>query len=166
MTAPLMKKLFVTFSPDDVRAERAALQLQTLASIYGVTLELPYRSGRSVGPLHPSTIERIKRSDVVLVLSGPTANRRVQQEVKVAVDAGKVVAVLYEPGKSTPGFMGVEPIAVSYESPHETMAAVQNLLIQQRTAKRPTKKETADNGALLALLGIGLGLWVLSQKGK
>lgn len=186
-------KIFISYNPGVDIEESTALRLQTLSSLYGAVVHLPDRLG-AFGDLKDETKRRILDAQVFVMFSTVTHTEVVRDEVTFAFQNGKRVIIFYDQSTgpildSTAypdivqigfrpeednaaqllqevidqgGFVRVTPPA--QPNPHQGQAASSHRPGPVSQTSSPTKK---DDSAVGALVGIGLGLfllWALTKK--
>jgi len=158
-------KVFVTYDSNNLNGQRTVLRVQTLASVHGLEVELPYRTKLPARvAIHPETATRIQRADFVVWMTGSAPDAAVNGELRVAVAANKPILAIYEGPwsqplviKDYPNFKGV-PV----EHAEQAMQTITAFAHQHALGKsKKQKAESAD--ALIALGLVGLGLWALTK---
>lgn len=157
-----MSKIFISYNPNIEEEQSLALRLQTLSSLYGISILLPDRYGAK--SIKPSTKERISEADLFVMFSTSKLSDMVSEEVSWALEKSKKVLIIYDKhkGKNLTTPKGVIEIEFDpyKESPDQVL---HNVLTQAGLETQENKLSTSEgSGAIAALLGLGLALVMLA----
>jgi hypothetical protein len=150
--------------------QSTALRLQTIATLYGLRVELPDRIGPAA---KANTRERIARASYVVAFPLQGLSSVVKEELEYAASIGKTILVVYEKRigsrvkfKEYPRAR-YWPIDFDGEPTDKVLSEIAQFIKSDQV--QPPKsslgeKHNADTGsnALLAFLGIGLGILALA----
>ena len=160
-------KVFLSYS---AAPEEQALvwRLQTLATAEGINVYVPPRahlrlaSGKS-SPIPAGTIRRqIDSSDCVLAILANGLNSEVQKELSYALEKGKVIVPIVAEGTGHANFLRRFPM-VFWFSPKSHVGEIETRVVQFLKAQM---RDKAQRQALGALVGIGVGLFLLSAAAR
>ncbi len=156
-----MYRVFLSYntSPEEMVV---VWRLQTLAAASGLHLDVPNHDQR----LDSVTVrEMIERSDCVLALLTKRATKQVQNEIQTALDLGKKVIPIVEPGYLTP------PVKALLEKSGNKIFVLHparpwEMEQQLSTFLRTEKFNKNASTAILALAGTVVGLLLLQELTK
>lgn len=155
-------RIFITYNPDHRIEEATALRLQTIASLYGLEVELPDRIG--VGA-ERNTEERISRADYVVAFILRNPLRKAKEEINKAIELKKTLILIYDRSVKRPLSIANYPnlfestIDFSQGNAEDALHKVSEFIRDRHPAtKKNTLKLSEGEKSLLALLGIGLGI--------
>jgi len=160
-------KVFLSYSaaPDE---QALVWRLQTLATAEEIEMYVPPRAAfRSASaknpPIPPSLIRKqIDSCDCVLAILASGLNAQVQQELSYALGKNKLIVPIVAEGTPHASFFDKFPVVFRFSAQSnvgEIETQVVNFLKQQ-------VRDKAQRQALGALVGIGLGLLLLSAASK
>ena len=161
----MANRIFVTYNPNVAIEQNTALRLQTIANLYGLTVDLPSRLSGN-GLINTETKNRINNSDFVLALSLYKMEQEVNSELGHAIAKKKPILAIYQEGiGKNIDFTGYPVDEVSLDI-NDTEAALHNIanFIQTKFKQNKDKDQNAKN---IAILGIALGmlaLWSLNKE--
>jgi hypothetical protein len=161
-------KVFLSYT---VAPEEQALvwRLQTLATAEGIEMYVPPRtsvhpaSARNP-PVPPAQVRKqIDDSDFVLAILAGGLNAQVQQELSYALGKGKVIVPIVAAGSPHAAFF--DRFTTFPYSPSSNVGEIETRVVE---FLRQQVRNKAQRQAFGALVGIGLGLFLLSaaQKAK
>ncbi|MCB1190449.1 MAG: hypothetical protein H7A23_16245 [Leptospiraceae bacterium] len=158
-------KIFVSYNPGVKIEESTALRLQTISSLYDVTVYLPDRLGTK--QLKESTKDRILNSNIFVMFSTKKLSNSVKSEADFALANDKQVIILYDHiiGKNinTAKIKDKNFIEIEYDPERENHIDILNKVLNA------SNKKGSDGKMLSAIIGVGLGLllmWYLSDDEK
>lgn len=161
-----MSSIFLTFNENSEAGRNTALRMQTISNLYGMAVNLPVRL-RMGSELDTETKSRIKASSFVVAFALEGLAHRMRIELQHAIALKKPIIVLYNPylGKTLEfeDYKNVKEFFLDYSNTDETLHQVADFM---DSFKYPAKEKN-QNGAGVALVGIGLGLlalWALSKE--
>lgn len=179
--------IFITYNPNVASEHTLAVRLHTIGAVNGFLMYLPDRYNSDT-ELDTETQRRINKSDYMVFFSLGTLSPIVKAEIGYAFqhfqDKSKII-VIYDSrkGKNLKG--EVTEYFTSFEfNPKsdnqdtlsqkiidtifhkQQLAEKQALISHQKTEIKRLEKEKENQQALTALLGIGLGLFVLGALSK
>jgi hypothetical protein len=164
----MIPKIFVSYNPGVEIEQSTALRLQTLAGLYGAVIHLPDRFGSS--KLKDSTKQRIADADLFVMFSTQTLHRQVEEEVAYAFSLDKRVLIFYDKNVGKNLDTSRANVTEEYFDPLLDTSAT----VMERVARHggfiknaAPKQPSPENNVAAALVGIGLGLfllWALSKK--
>lgn len=167
--------IFITYNPNVESEETLAARLHTIGAVSGFTMYLPDRFN-SESEISEETKARISRSNYFVMFSTKPLSDIVKQEIEFAFnyfhDKSKIL-VIYdkEKGKNISGEISkyFTPFYFNkIDNPQDKL--LKNIIntISHKEKDKIIKKQTEiiqkqknDSNALVALLGVGLGLLVL-----
>ncbi|MEA3495237.1 MAG: hypothetical protein U9R42_04300 [Bacteroidota bacterium] len=161
-----MKNIFITYNKNSEIGENTALRMQTLQSLYGLKIFLPYR-------LHSKSISnetkiRIEKSRFILAFSIDKFTETLKEELEYALAKNKPVVVIYDEqqGKNIKfnKNKNVEEVYIDYYNTDEALHQISDFL---RTKFSNAEKKQTENAIGIGLVAIGLGLlvnWALTDK--
>lgn len=163
-----MNSVFITYNPGAYQEESTALRLQTIASLYDLAVEIPYRPNISDGNVHSITRERIGHAALVVALTLTPLQRQMQAELDAAISRKKKIAVIYDTsvGRNL-NFRSYSNVIEQFvdfdnDDTDDALHAIAEFMKSetQDIANRKVVNQT------LAVLGIGLGLLALHELTK
>ena len=159
-------KVFLSYStnPDE---QVLVWRLQTLAAAHGIQVYVPQRPGIPPPPSHRAILvegvrNAIERCDCVLAIVTVRTGPYVEQELNYALTRRKLIIPIVEEGVGGASFFNRFPKTFWFsarQDPGQVEAQVIEFLRQQKLSKENLQ-------ALGALVGIGLGLLLLSALAK
>lgn len=156
-------KIFVSYNPGIKVEESTALRLQTISSLYDVTIYLPDRLGTN--QLKESTKNRILDSNIFVMFSTKKLSKSVKEEANFALANNKKVIIFYDHhiGKNinTTKIKDKNYIEINYNPERENHIDILNKVLNT------PNKQDIDKKMLAAIIGVGLGLllmWYLSDE--
>ena len=160
-------KVFLSYSaaPDE---QALVWRLQTLATAEGIEMYVPPRpESRSPltknAPIPPSVIRKqIDSCDCVLAILASGLNQQVQQELSYALGKGKIIIPIVAEETPHASFFSRFPV-VFYFSPWSNVGEIESKVVE---FLKQQVRNKAQRQALGALVGIGLGLLLLSAAAK
>lgn len=161
--------IFITYNPNNNLEQTLAVRLHTIGAVSGFRMYLPDRYN-SNSVLDRETKMRIDEAEYFIMFSTQELSKIVLDEITYAFsqlnDKSKIIVIYDERyGKNLKGNM-TNQFTAKYFNPlmGNQESLVNDILNVIRTKeKRKTKKIKEQNQALKALLGIGIGLYVLSS---
>jgi hypothetical protein len=164
--------LFITYNPNLSEEETLAIRLHTIGTANGFQMYLPdrYHSQKS---LDMETKNRIDNADYFILFSlSPNLSAEVQEELNYAWkrfnDKRKIIVIFHSKKTKSLILNGVPAFTEFAFDPakqhmDQIMGKIMGEIFQKETKKKQSKE--VENG-LLALLGIGLGLFILNEVTK
>ena len=159
-----MPNIFISYNPRVETEQSLAIRLQTLGSLYGLSVSLPDRIGTA--SLKVTTKERIRSASIFLVFSTRNLTKNIKDEIEFARTLKKKIIVVYDKdiGRSL-NISGVKEIEYNHkiDSPEKIITEIKKAL-NRPTIKTARRKSTATktDDALDAFLLVGLGLLLLA----
>jgi hypothetical protein len=171
--------IFISYNPNSELEETLAYRLHTIGAVNGFTMYLPNRYNFE-NQLSEESKSRISRSDYFVVFSTIGLSNVVKEEIECAFeylqDKSKIL-VIYDKanGKNLSGDITnyfVPFYFDKYNNRQDELLNVimntishkeQNVIINNQSKEiQRLKEEKTNSNALAAILGVGLGLFVLS----
>jgi hypothetical protein len=160
-------KVFLSYSaaPDE---QALVWRLQTLATAEGIEMYVPPRAAvRSSGirnpPVPPNVIRRqIDSSDFVLAILASGLNPQVEQELSYALGKGKTIIPIVAEGSAHASFFTRFPVVFHF-SPSSNVGEIETRVVD---FLKQQVRNKAQRQALGAIVGIGIGLLLLSAAAK
>ena len=151
--------VFLSYSLDS--ADMAlAWRLQTLAAAHGIEMYVPQHT---VGAAAAVAVQQaIDRADCVLAIITTTASQMVQNELRYALERGKLIIPIVRTDLSGHPLLAQFPQVFTF-SPWDNPGTVETQIVEFLKGQRITKEKQQTIGALAAL---GLGLLVLFSLNK
>lgn len=163
-----MKNVFITYNANSEIGENTALRMQTLSNLYGFSVYLPYRIGKS--NVSSETKDRINNSRFILAFSIGKDSQILKDELKHALLKNKPVIIIHDTKEKNrihfPNNNNVKEIIIDYYNTDKALHQISNFLDKQFTTIE-LKQKNNENAVGTALAGIGLGLlayWALSEN--
>ena len=168
--------IFISYNPNSDFEQTLAVRLHTTGAINGFRMFLPDRYN-SETVIDNETKNRISQSDWLIVFSTEELSEIVKQEIqyagKVFKDKSKIIVIYnFEKGKNLNGKI-TEYFTEIYFNPNDDFDKIisekifPKIHIQERTKNQTEIKEVKQQrNALLALLGIGVGLLLLGGSSE
>ncbi len=170
--------VFITYNPNVEFEETLAARLHTIGVVSGFTMYLPDRFN-SEKKITQETKTRISRSDYFVMFSTKRLSDVVKQEIEYAFDyfrdKSKILIIydkVYDKNVSgeitknfTPFYLDKKVVNEQDKLLGEIISMISD---KEQTKKIDSLKKQIDNrnAALIALLGVGLGLLVLGIFSK
>lgn len=138
-----------------------ALRLQTLATVYGMTVYVPPASSREgfAASLSQEVEEKLRASDVVLAVMMHTPSTAAVNEMNAAIAARKILIPIVSPTVSPAYYSGFPHFLLDLADPSKTESAIIKFLNQQLQPRSTTAE-------LVALTTLTLGLLLFSAEAK
>ena len=154
-------RVFLSYSLDP--AEMAlAWRLQTLAAAHGIEMYVP-QHGAGIAAQGAVTVEQaLDRADCVLAIITTAASQMVQNELRYALDHGKLVIPIVRTDLAGNPLLAQFPRVFKF-SPWDNPGTVETQIVEFLKEQQITKGSLQTIGALAAL---GLGLIVLFSLNK
>ncbi|WP_061235952.1 hypothetical protein [Leptospira weilii] len=161
-----MSSLFVTFNRNTRPEESTALRLQTISQLYGLRVELPYRTESLNPTITKETKKRIDRSLGVVCISLGNPTKELMEELDYAYQNKRIIVHIHDAKvKLDPLDPEVSrnlirvPVDLSNDKyTGESLHRIGNFFEQRMNAQNSQKLSAG-----IALIGIALGMLVLSQ---
>ncbi len=149
---------FLTFNRHTRPDESAALRLQTISDLYGISIELPFR--KEFEHITEETKRRIDRSEIVFCFSSILPSDEVLSEIKYALENNKIVIHIFNSDVQTPVFGHTNLFTSSVDFSQEPCSKILNQISRFLILKfgRDYKRLNVLN----AIIGIYLGMLSLS----
>jgi len=162
----MSNSIFITYNTGSSVEKNTALRMQTIASLYGISVELPMRPPAKRIKASPESIERISRSNFVLAFCLGNLSKQLQSELHEAVRLNKRIIMLYEDSSKVDfkGYKHVKEVFLDYHNPEAALHEVASYLSPQNNGN---KKKSDDNALGVGLVMAGIGLlvfWALNNK--
>jgi hypothetical protein len=176
-----MSNIFISYNPNKEIEQNTALRMQTIASLYNLSVELPSRQQMPAkAKISSETQNRIARSAVVVAISLYKMSPQLQAELQFAMQENKPIVVLYDEKKGKNIDFGaynkVKEINIDFNNTDEALHQIAPFLksISQQEAKnnqseKQSAESTNENGLVIGVIAIGLGLlalWALAKSDK
>jgi hypothetical protein len=160
-------KVFLSYSaaPEE---QAIVWRLQTLATAEGIEVYVPPRAHLQLtvgknSPVPASLIRRqIDSSACILAILANGLNVEVQKELSYALGKNKLIIPIVADGTGHTRFLNKFPIVFSF-SPWSNVGEIETRVVEFLKEKM---RDKAQRQALGALVGIGLGLFLLSAAAK
>ncbi len=158
--------IYITYNKNNKKhiEESTALRLQTLSNLYGINVLLPYRPDILFSNDF-ETENRINKSSCVVVLSMSKLTKRLRDEIQFAKLINKPIIIIYDKklGKNINNINdNIKEIYLDSKNTEQSLIEISKYLKMKLTNVNMHKKKTQESDLGVALLGIGLGLLVLS----
>lgn len=154
-------RVFLSYSLDP--AEMAlAWRLQTLAAAHGIEMYVPQHGAGIVAQGTVTVEQAIDRADCVLAIITTAASQMVQNELRYALDHGKLVIPIVRTDLAGNPLLAQFPRVFKF-SPWDNPGTVETQIVEFLKEQQLTKGSLQTIGALAAL---GLGLIVLFSLNK
>jgi hypothetical protein len=154
-------RVFLSYSLD--AADRAlAWRLQTLAAAHGIEMYVPQYGATSTLPGAVPIEKAIDRADCVLAILTSAASPGVQNELRYALERGKLVIPIVREDLAGSPLLSRFPKTFRF-SPWDNPGKVESEIVEFLKGQQITKDKQQAIGALAAL---GLGLLLLVALGK
>ncbi|QCO40994.1 hypothetical protein E4413_08785 [Leptospira interrogans] len=160
-----MSSLFVTFNRNTRPEESTALRLQTISQLYGLRVELPYRIDSLKPIVTEETKKRIDRSLGIVCISLVNPTEELLSEVNYANEQNKIIIHIHDSKIQMPPVnesknKNLFRIGIDFEKDNhnDTFHKIGNFF-----AEKSNKENSQRLNAGLALIGIALGMLVLSH---
>jgi len=148
-------RVYLSYSLD--LAESAlAWRLQTLATAHGIDMYVP-NYGLATSPTASSNQRAIDRADCVLAIITTAANPNVQNELRHAIEKGKLVVPIIRSDMPAAALPAQFP-RVFFFSPRDNPGTIETQIVDFLKDQKVAKDKQQVIGALAA---VGLGLLVL-----
>ncbi len=170
------KTIFITYNPGNNAEETIAARLHTIGAVSGFRMYMPDRFNSS-SILDLETKRRINQSDYLIMFSMSTLSNIVKQELEEAFkhiqDKSRII-VIYDKQRGKNLNSPVTNYFTSFffdkynNRQEDLLHAIINSILHRESMEKTTtgsphgltSKDT-ENTALAALLGVGLGLFIL-----
>lgn len=158
--------IYITYNPKASHEETLAVRLQTIGAVNGFTTYLPDRFKGEDFPDN-ETIRRIQSSDYFVIFATKKLSKIVESEIDIAYehfnDPSKIIvlhdiSISHQIKPTKPS----EVTLIEFDSHVDTVDTIIKQVINKIFIKEESKQNNETQNGLLALLGIGLGLWILS----
>ncbi|NOZ36065.1 MAG: TIR domain-containing protein [Chlorobi bacterium] len=168
--------IFISYNPDSDFEQTLAVRLHTTGAVNGFKMFLPDRYN-SDSEIDTETKARISQSDWLIVFSTGKLSNIVKQEIQYAWkefnDKSKILVIYnFEKGKNLEGEI-TKHFTEIYFNPNDDFDKIilgkifPKIQIKERTENQKEIKEIKQQrNALLALLGIGVGLLLLGGSSE
>jgi hypothetical protein len=158
-----MPNVFISYNPKVESEQSLALRLQTLGSLYGLSVSMPDRVGSVI--LKETTKQRIERANLFIVFSTRNLTKSVINEIEYALSLKKKIIVVYDKDvKKNLDIEGVREIEYNHaeDKPDKIIAEILKE-INKQVVKSSRKNLTTvkEDDTLGAFLLVGLGLLLL-----
>ncbi len=163
-----MKNVFITYNNNSEIGENTALRMQTLSNLYGFSIFLPYRIGKS--NISRETKERINNARFILAFSIGRYSKILKHEIEYALSKNKPIIIIRDKKEKNifhfPDKSNVKEVLIDYYNTDEALHQISDFLEKQFN-NIELKQKKNENAIGTALVGIGLGLlayWALSDN--
>ena len=168
--------IFISYNPNSDFEQTLAVRLHTTGAVNGFRMFLPDRYN-SETIIDNETKNRISQSDWLIVFSTEELSEIVKQEIQYAAqnfkDKSKIIVIYnFEKGKNLSGNLA-EQFTEIYFNPEDDFDKIisdkifSKFHIEERNKnEKEIKKIKQQRNALLALLGIGVGLLLLGSTSE
>ena len=165
-----MDNVFVTYNKNSEIGENTALRLQTLSSLYGFNVDLPYRINNTI---NSETKNRISKASFVLCFSPDDfTSDNLTNELAYADQINKPIVIAFDKNYSKPMIpvsgKNVKFFPIDFYDIDNSINEIARFLEKTLKTKSVRNNTQNSNGGLakvLVTLGIGLlAAWVLSSK--
>lgn len=163
-----MKNIFITYNKSSEVEENTALRMQTLSSLYGLTVNLPFRLQSQ--DISSETKKRITNSRFVLAFSIDDFTDTLRQDLDFALTENKPIIVIYDTNKGRninfPNNANVEEVFIDYYNTDDALHQISKFL-KARFVELDKNQKKNENALGIALVAVGLGLlasWALAEK--
>lgn len=163
-------KVFITFNPNIKIEESTALRLQTISSLYGIAVDLPARV--AIGHKDITKRRIIESGIVVCFALSKKLSSEMKFDLETAMNAKKPILVIYDKHQDDVinfnNYPYLKKVKIDYSNSNTAIDEIALFLkktIENSTTKKTVKK-TDNTPALLALLGVGVGLLALFALSK
>ena len=164
--------IFITYNPNAQVEQTLAIRLHTIGAVNGFKMHLPDRYNSS-STLDVETKRRIDESDWLVIFSTHALSKIVKQEIEYAFqrlhDKSKIIVIYNSAsGKNLTGDITANFTEIYFDPFKKTTDEVTREVLQTIFMGEQTKqivileKQNQSKNELIALLGIGLGLFALS----
>ena len=166
-----MANIFISYNHKVETEQSLALRLQTLGSLYGLSISLPDRIG-SVG-LKDTTMQRIEKSSLFIVFSTRNLTKFVVNEINYAITLKKKIIIVYDKDvEKKSNLQGVHEIEYNHRTDNPEKIISEILSIIHKSPSKSLKSTSAsekEENTMGAFILVGLGLLLLAavtSKGK
>ncbi len=158
--------IYITYNKNNKKhvEESTALRLQTLSNLYGINVLLPYRPDIAFSKDSETEI-RISKSACVVVFSMSKLTKRLKDEIQNALSKAKPIIIIYDKkiGKTiSHNNDNIKEIFLDSNNSDESLHEISKYLKSKFNRSQKNIENSNDSNLGVALLGIGLGLLVLS----
>ncbi|HEX4594667.1 MAG TPA: toll/interleukin-1 receptor domain-containing protein [Bryobacteraceae bacterium] len=153
-------RVFLSYSLDPTEMA-LAWRLQTLAAAHGIEMFVP-QHGAMVAPGAVTVEQAIDRADCVLAIITTAAGQMVQNELRYALEHGKLVIPIVRTDLAGHPSLAQFPQVFKF-SPGDNLGTVETQIVEFLKERQLSKGNLQTIGALAAL---GLGLIVLFSLNK
>jgi len=161
--------IFITYNPNNDLEQTLAVRLHTIGAVSGFRMYLPDRYN-SNSVLDFETKRKINEAEYFIMFSTQNLSKIVLEEINYAYqqwkDKSKIIVIYNKTlGKNISSNSKNPFTPLSFDPFRDNQERLVNdiLNVIKNKEKRKTKKIKEQNQALKALLGIGIGLYVLSS---
>lgn len=160
-------KVFLSYSAEP-EEQAIVWRLQTLATAHGIQVYVPPRAGfrlpsGRMPPVPADTIRKqIDASDCVLAILASGLSPEVEKELSYALGKNKLIIPIVAEGTGHARFLNKFPKVFLF-SPSCNVGEIETQVVEYLEGQMRNK---AERQALAALIGIGLGLFLLSAAAK
>lgn len=174
MVANQEKTLYTTYNPQNDIEQSTALRMQTIASLYNITVELPARAYTKENVLSLETTQRIERCGFVLALSLNKMSATIRAELQHAVSQNKPIIVIYDKkvGKTIDfkNYAHVKEVYIDFNNTEIALREIADFLQKDSVTPAHTHNVLTKNdsalGIALGVINIVLGLLALWSLGR
>lgn len=164
-----MKNVFVTYNKNSEIGENTSLRLQTLSSLYGFNVDLPYRTNPTI---NLETKKRINKASFVLSFSTDSDQTdNLIEELKFADSKSKPIVIAYNKDHQKPVIPikgnNVEFFKIDFYDIDNSIKNIAAFLDKNLTQSVTKKTNSSDDGLAKILIALGIGLlaaWALSSN--
>lgn len=165
-----MSNVFVTYNKNSEIGENTALRLQTLSSLYGFNVDLPYRVNESI---NSETKNRIKSSSFILSFSPDNfISNNLIQELSYADKINKPIVIAFNKFHTQPEIpvdgSNVKFFPIDFYDIDNSINQIAEFLeeaLKNNSVNHFNEKQNDGLAKVLITLGIGLlAAWVLSSN--
>lgn len=160
-------KVFLSYSAEP-EEQAIVWRLQTLATAHGIQVYVPPRAGfrfpsSRMPPVPADTIRKqIDSSDCVLAILATGLSPEVEKELSYALGKEKLIIPIVAEGTGHARFLNKFPKVFSF-SPLRNVGEIETQVVD---FLKDQVRNKAQRQALGALVGIGIGLFLLSAAAK
>ena len=165
-----MNNVFVTYNKNSEIGENTALRLQTLSSLYGFNVNLPYRINETV---NSETKNRIDKASFVLCFSPDNfLSKNLIAELSYADKINKPIVIAFDKNYLQPKIpvsgKNVKFFSVNFYDIDSSINQIASFLEEAlKNGKVKNNTQNSNDGLAKVLVTLGIGLlaaWALSSK--